>query len=332
MKIGYIRLNKDYNRTKAKAAFIAFFCFTALLPLRLLFKPNDHDGYVEIMEGVNSGTANSDMVGKAWVALFYLKVSSIIPYEIATNILFFLYLYIVALHAKNYTTIVFHLVLIAPLSAYFGYITKEALLLFILLTTYLISRIKSEYTLITFFILMGVFSILIRQYYLPLLLLALFIPRLKESLAYIIGFILLMTLLLFGQDVFDLIYQVKKEMWFRLKYYSSVNTLFDLGFEEHGNFWLVSKVWFNNILSIFTTFFTHFGLVGIASLINLITIFFTFKITKEDAIVEIWLFGAFSLLFISYLVPDSGTFVRHSTMLSLVAIFSVILNNKKITK
>lgn len=328
----YTRFSRLPVRPIRESIYFAVVIYILLLPLKLVFVPNDHEGYLEFMDEASSlaGIGDPEAKGKLWVALIYGYINQVVPYQFFTSLVFLIYLFVVCRHSLNIKTMMFHFLLIAPISPYFGYITKEALILSSLLLVYFSAVYRSFLSLPAFYLLMGVFSIFVRQYYIPFIILSFFAVRLNVKVMLFFLALISIPVLLFGDDLFEYLYLTKEEMWVRLRYYSVVNTLFPLEFSSAAGLWELVEIWLMNLWYILTTIVRHPSLVGLASFLNIILVSIVFKFTYGLAKRDVWLFALFSLVFMTFLVPDSGTFVRHSTLLSMVAIFGVLINRPEV--
>jgi hypothetical protein len=323
MRIGRIEFTGSPSRGALQAVVLGVATFVLLLPLRLLFVPNDHEGYVDLIDEVAS--SGDVAFGKGYVALFYSVLGAVLPVEVYTNAIFLLYLVVVSRHAKNLGTLVLHLVLIAPLSPYFGYVTKEAMLVSIALLAYAVSRFGHRVGVSAFVVLVAVFGVFVRQYYLPLLVLASILPLLSRYTQLLLIVFIMCVLHFLGEPIYDYVLQAKRAMWERLFYHSTVNTLFPLDFPDSAGPTELIFVWAQNVFYICTASLRMRTLTGFASLVSLVVVVVAFVKTFKSGSMIVWLFSFFSLMFASFLVPDSGTFVRHSTMMSVFALFSVLL-------
>lgn len=325
MQIVLIDVSPVPQRRVRNAIGIGLACFCALLPLRVLFTPNDHAGYSKMVENVDRLADDGEVVGKERVAFFYSQVNRVVPYYVLTNFALLGCLVIFAWHSKNWVTIGALLLLVAPLSPYFGYITKEAMLLLLLLVSYCVRRRSVFFASVVFYLLAGAFGLLVRKYYVPFLLLGFGWARVGLLIRTFVLLVGVVVCLFFAGPVFRELLSIKKQMWERLAFNSNVNTLLPLEFTETLPFFDVLYLWLQNIFYLLTTVVRVPGVPGVASLVSLVTVSVCFLSAFQSADKRIWYFAFFTLVFMTYLVPDSGTFVRHSTMLGIFAVFSVLL-------
>jgi hypothetical protein len=281
-----------------------------------------------------NGFNDPEATGKIWVAMFYNYVDYVVPYQVFTALIFICYLVIVARHSRGLMPLVFQFVLIAPLAPYFGYITKEALILFFCVISYVVSNYNRRLALPLFWCFLLLFSYYARQYYLPIIFISFYVCFMSKRKSGLVLSLLPIVLLVpfYGEGIFEQVYRAKEIMWVRLAYYSEVNTLFPLNFDYGFSVVAFFKLWGFNLFYLLTGVVRHFGLVGLASFVSLFTVSVSLFYWWRKSDFRIWLFSFSAVIFMTFLVPDSGTFVRHSTLLACVAFFGVILNKGYVEK
>ena len=155
------------------------------------------------------------------------------------------------------------------------------------------------------------FGIFIRNYYIILLLGALVISTKMDFRIKMIVIALGIVGIGVTDGVVEYVYNAKYEMWARLYYYSDVNTLFEMNFVNNPNLFDLVYVALSNYLQILYTpikFLDHRGLIV---LVTLLCYFIAFKKILAKKLTLISSFFVLLFFFLAFMVPDSGTFIRH---------------------
>lgn len=336
MKIEDISLSSVPQQTKGLSLILALVAFLFYLPLQSVFTPNDHEGYEYIIQETQSSSFNlEEAKGKVAVAIVYSFLNEMGSYKIFTLSFFLFFLFIIARHSKNIQTLLIYFILLAPISPYFWYITKEAILLFIVLFSIVLNSYYSKNVgVITFVFLILIFSYYIRIYYAPLILISFFLYFNLNAKFKLVLFLTFFIAFSFSSEVIYYIYEQKYLMWARLYYYSDVGTLFFVNFKNNPNVFDLIYMALSNYLQILYTplkFFDHRGLIV---LIHISCFLFTLYISYLKGNRFLFYIVLTFFLFIAYMVPDSGTFIRHSSALTfiLVSTFLIRENNVRIEK
>lgn len=332
MNLETISLSSKPVQSSYVALAMAALAFIAYLPLTSVFTPNDHQGYVNIVEETGRATFDaSEAKGKVAVALVYSVMSRFADYRVFTISAFILFLFMIARHAKNIQTLFLYFVLIAPISPYFWYITKEALLLLISIAAILWSQyISKKQSPFIFFSLILVFSIFIRNYYIPLILASLFLSFNISRQLKLGGTIIAFIMTSFSNGLISFIYDSKYQMWARLYYYSEVNTLFQVDFVNNPNMFDLIFITISNYAQIIYTpirFFDHRGLIVF---IHLTCFILVLSSARKHGLKSLFYFVLLLFLFLGFMVPDSGTFIRHVSALTFALATSFLINGKSI--
>lgn len=162
MKIN--KTKKNLNGFKVNVAFLSGVIFLLLMPARLLFIPNDHEGYLDIMDQTAGGEFTAGLRSKEYVALTYNYIGKFIPLFIFSNLVFYLYILIITSKIERFRELVFFLFMSFFIFSYFNYVTKEAILLILLVLPFLVKTRKLTRT-VWFYLSIGVYAFLIRPYY-----------------------------------------------------------------------------------------------------------------------------------------------------------------------
>ncbi|WP_052878317.1 hypothetical protein [Vibrio coralliirubri] len=306
---------------KKQKSLLFLFSWILLCIVSLFYTPNDYEGYLEITDAVN-GSGFLDFTGKTYVALFFIYLEMIIPVSILGYLLMMAFCYLMYKNIDNYILWIAVLFVTLPMAGYLTYISKEFILFFIFISSGMLREKNEQISNIYLLFSILIFSILIRQYYIPILLFSFFIVSVRSSIK------LLMLLVVFGiiaivlscydymQDVFNYVYESKYNMWARLYYYSEVNTIFHLEFHKESSFINIVYMWLQNLYYLISAPFRHFGLKGFIILNHLVVVVILYFCYFKN---ELWYyFTLFSIIFMTYLVPDSGTFIRHASCLTVL--------------
>lgn len=263
MKIGNISFLYNPRPLGIKVLSLAVICFLFFIPAKIIFTPNDHAGYLEYIDQVKSDGVSDEAKGKVYVGLVYSYIGKVIPYGVFTNIVFLVFIIIFSSRVRNYFTLLAVGVLVAPISAYFGYVTKEALILLILVLAHLCySRRGRKAGVIVMLAMLFLFSIFVRIYYLPFIIIAVFIAQFGMRRVLLPSFFFGVVGLLLFPEVLSFLYVTKYEMWARLKFESSVVTLFPLSFSPFSSPAVFFEIWLQNVWSIVSAPVRHFGFRG----------------------------------------------------------------------
>lgn len=310
---------------------LAAVIFIAYIPLQSIFTPNDHEGYVAMVQEASTGRVDSsELRGKLAVGYVYAVMQSFGDYRLFTLTAFFSFLFILVRRVKNVETLAIYFLIFAPISPYFWYITKEALLLFIVLFSFSFHIfVSKKYSVFIFFTLLFFFSLFIRNYYLPLIFSALFISHFRKF-EYRIFFVFFALLVLTISDgIVEFVFNAKYDMWARLYYYSKVNTIFEVDFVRNPNIIDLARTTISNYLQLLFTIVRFPDHRGLIVTIHILFMYVIVSTSLKYASHSISIFCLLLVLFIAFMVPDSGTFIRHASALCFLIVGSFLLGKRQ---
>lgn len=310
---------------------LAAIIFVAYIPLQSIFTPNDHEGYVAMVQEASTGRVDSsELRGKLAVGYVYAIMQSFGDYRLFTLTAFFSFLYILIRRVKNVETLAIYFFIFAPISPYFWYITKEALLLFIVLISFSFHLfISKKYSTTLFYVLLLVFAAFIRTYYLPLIFSAIFLSYFRKFEYRMVFLFFVLLTLVYSNGIVEFVFNAKYDMWARLYYYSKVNTIFDVDFVRNPNVIDLAYTTVSNYIQLLFTIVRFPDHRGLIVTVHIFLMYIIVHSAIRYSSRSISIFCLLLVFFIAFMVPDSGTFIRHASALCFLIVGGFLLGKRQ---
>lgn len=318
--------------TLALTVGLALVLLIALLPTRSLIAPSDHQGYLDYVSDARGMSGLSGYGGKEWVGFIFYNLDRIAPFWVITNAMFFIYLFLVCSNIRSFAEVAIFYVLSVPMFVYFGYITKESIMMMILLgTAFTWLRFGERPATIVFIALFSLFAIAIRPYYAVPIVLALASLRYDWKRIATVAACVVPFVIAFWSAPFQMTEQARLMMFYKNEYVWGSRTVFPFLFTDNdipaqlralGNYCLsliyvsTPLVWSQTLKEIFAQL--HFVFLVIVTVQAL-------RYGKR----LLTYFGIGILIMLPLFIPDLGTWVRHSSAVCFFFFLAIYLARRE---
>lgn len=316
----------------AQSLVITLGITAAMLPMRGVITPNDHAGYVEFVQEAQSYNSILGLNAKQFIGWFYLQIGKIMPYFVFTNLIFFSYLYYCSRKIKNITECVIFTIITFPMFIYFNYITKESILLLIIMLYILVNHNEGNQNFksrILFFTLISFFALFVRPYYaIPIAFSALTLSiGWKKSV--LISLISAILIFIIKPTPFLVLEEIRQTMYFVNSYIHGARSMFpfiETSF-EHIRIQSIQN-WALVMSYIITPAIWDPTLKGMYAQIHTIMLVAVSIQSMRYGDKQLSSFGISLLLVIPFFAPDLGTWIRHSSAASFFLFTSLVYARK----
>ena len=316
----------------AQSLVITLGITAAMLPMRGVITPNDHAGYVEFVQEAQTYNSIFGLNAKQFIGWVYLQIGKIMPYFVFTNMIFFSYLYYCSRKIKNVTECAIFTILTFPMFIYFNYITKESILLLIILLSIFAYHNDGKHAIksrVLFFALISAFALFVRPYYaIPIAFSALTLSLgWKKSI--IISLISALLVFIIKPVPFLLLEDIRQTMYFVNTYIHGARSMFPF-IETSGEHVRIQSVqnWALVLSYIVTPAIWDPTLKGMYAQIHAIMLVIVCIQSMKYGDKQLSSFGIALLLVIPFFAPDLGTWIRHSSAASFFLFTSLVYARK----
>lgn len=287
--------------------------YLIFFPASLVLAPSEANLYTDFVDG--SSSFDGVFSGKDAVAFAYAAINRFVPYTIVTSLITIGYYLAIALTARNLETVVLHAFISIQILAFSPYITKESVLILIAIVVFFLHRKGWPVLGRTFFFLavMG-FAVVVRPYYVPLLVLfalALVLNPGRAAVLTLIGFCLFS---LIDDAIIQRLTDVKNHQLVRthLRFTGAATALpFDLLYETQLLPFL--EHYFKSLLRVMAPVMWLLDPRALYAQLQVVLLTYLAIAALRNGDRGYATFGIGLIFTMAYIVPDLGTWVRHAS-------------------
>lgn len=311
---------------------LALVLLIALLPTRAFIAPSDHQGYLEYVSDARGLSGLSGLGGKEWVGILFYNLEQVAPFWIVTNAMFVIYLFLVCSHIRSFAEVAVLYVISVPMFVYFDYITKESIVMMVLLATVFVwLRFGQKPAAFVFLFMFSLYAVAIRPYYAVAIVLALASLRYDwKRIALVMGCVAPFVIA-FWSAPFEMTERARLIMFFKNEYVWGSRTVFPFLFTDAdipvqlralGNYALslfylgTPLLWSQTIKEVFAQIHFFFFVILTVQAVRYGKPLFTY-------------FGVGILIMLPFFIPDLGTWVRHSSAVCFFFFLGIYLARRE---